>query len=584
VGNRAKIGLTEMSATSMLRHQLTVEIAGREQEGPGRVQHVTQNLRIISGCTVVSRVLGMVRDAAMAATFGAGPLLDAFTLAFRLPNLARAVLGEGAVATALLPVLVQEREQHGQLAANRLLTRLIVWLAVLMGGLVALAEGGLWWWGKVAPLSFEGEQLRRLTALLLPYLILICLSAQVSAGFHAARAFLWPALIPIVLNLTWLLSLWLIVPWWSDPVAQMGVMSLCVVAAGALQLLLPLPALYRLGFRWAWSGPRTHQHVLTVLRHVTPVLGGLLITQCNALFGAVVAWGFSRPESGAEGIVWLGNVPYPLSAGTTAALYFGQRLYQFPLGVFGVALGTVLYPLLSAHAQRGDWDRLRADYGLGLRLVIAIGIPASAGLILLSEPLAAGCFEYGRFDRQATRQTAEMIAAYGVAVWAFCGLILVQRAFYALNDRLTPLRIGLIAVAINVLLSVTLIWWLGGAGLAWASSLAGIYQCVATGRRLQRRLRALGGHQEQPSVLVTLGKTAVATGVMYVAGLLVLSILPNEPSGLALVFRALRLLAPLGVGLATFLAVAALLRLSEPWELLRRRRRLSAEVPAISEV
>lgn len=537
---------------------------------------VTRNLRLISIWTVMSRVLGMVRDAWMAATFGAGPLLDAFTLAFRLPNLARAVVGEGALATALLPLLVQEREQHGQTAASRLLTSLVVWLAAVLGSLVVVVEIGLWWGGLTGNLSFESEQLRRLTALLLPYLILICLAAQLSTGFHAAREFLWPALIPVVLNLSWLLSLWLIVPWWTDPVEQMGVMAVCVLGGGLLQLLLPLPALHRLGYRFIWDGALSLAHFGRVLGYVTPILAGLLITQFNALFSAVIAWVFSQPAQGGERMDWLGNVPYPLTSGTTAALYFGQRLYQFPLGVFGVALGTVLYPRLSTHAQRNDWVQLRADYGLGLRLVTAIGIPASVGLMMLSEPLASACFEYGRFDAQATQQTGRMIAAYGAGVWASCGLVLVQRALYALNDRMTPLLIGVLAAGLNAFLCLTLIWQFGGAGLAWATSLAGMFQCVATAWSLQRRLGSLAGLQIVP----TLGKTLLATLSMYAAGQTVLSMLPYE-GGLLLRFS--RILLPLLVSLVTFLAVAALLKLREPWELLRHRSAPVAEAHPAGE-
>jgi putative peptidoglycan lipid II flippase len=538
----------------------------RPQGGGPILEHVSRNLRVVSLCTVLSRVLGLVRDSALAASFGTGPILDAFTLAFRIPNLARALLGEGAVATAFLPVLVAEIEHSGREAASRLISALFLTLAVLLCGLIGVTELALWWLGSVTTLSPEAELLRRLTAVLLPYVVLICLAAQVSTVLHASQQFLWPALIPVVLNLAWLLSLWCVVPWWTDPVAQVTAMSVCVLIAGGLQLAFPLPAVWRLGYRprsdWRSALPRVGE----IFRHVAPVVLGLSITHLNVLLDSAIAWGLSQPTSGPNAIAWLGGTPYPLAAGATSALYLGQRMYQFPVGVFGVALGTVLYPLFSAHAQRGDWPQLRADFALGLRLVAAIGLPASAGLVLLAEPIATGFFQYGRFDAADTAQTAPIIAAYGLGVWAYCGLLIVQRGFYALGDRITPLQVGLVAVLLNVALNLTLIWWLGGVGLAASTALVSMLQCVATGWLLQRRLGGL----DLKSVGLTVGKALGATVLMYAAGRFTLAALSL---GDGLGGRGMRILVPLAVSLGVYFAVAAVVRLREPWELVRLTRR-----------
>jgi putative peptidoglycan lipid II flippase len=538
------------------------------------LEHVSRNLRIVSVCTAISRVLGMVRDAVMAATFGAGPVLDAFALAFRIPNLARSILGEGAVATAFLPVLVAELNEGGKPAASRLTSALLATLAAGMGVFVLIAELVLWWWGSAWTLGPEAELLQRLLVILAPYLILVCLTAQVSTLLHASGEFLWPALIPIGLNVVWLLSLWGMVPWWSDPATQVQVMAACVVAAGGLQFLLPLSAVWRLGYRPMGDWRRSMSRVGEILHNVWPVLLGLSITQLNTAFDSLVAWGLAKPVAGADAIAWLGGVPYPLTSGTSSALYFAQRLYQFPLGVFGVALGTVLYPLLSAHAQRGDWAQLRSDYALGLRLVAAIGLPASAGLMLLAEPLAAGCFRYGKFDAEATRQTAQMIAAYGVGVWAYCALLIVHRGYYALGDRLTPLYVGFGAFGVNTVLNLTSIWWLGGVGLALSTAVTAMLQCAMAGWLLQRRL----GGVEWTSCRAAIVKTLFATALMYAAGDVVLASLPD---GQGLADRAVRVVAPLTVSLLVFFAVAALIRLQEPWELIRRSRRTEAVAESI---
>jgi len=536
------------------------------QPSAAPIEHVSRNLRIVSLCTVVSRVLGMVRDAAMAATFGAGPVLDAFALAFRVPNVARSLFGEGAVATAFLPAVVAELQAGGTKAASRLTSALLVTMVGAMSGLVVIAELALWWWGTTYALGPEAELLRRLLAILAPYLILICLAAQVSTLLHASGEFLWPALIPIVLNLTWLVSLWCVVPWWTCPTSQIEVMSACVVVAGVMQLVFPLPSLWRKGYRPAHDWRQSLPEIGRVSRQVLPVLLGLSITLVNASFDSLVAWGLSKPVAGPDAIAWLGGVPYPLNSGTSAALYFAQRLYQFPLGVFGVALGTVLYPLLSAHAQRGDWPQMRSDCALGVRLVAAIGIPASAGLMLLAEPLAMVCFRYGKFDDAAARQTAQMIAAYGAGVWAYCGLLIVQRGFYALGDRVTPLRVGFCSFVLNVVLNVTSIWFLGGVGLATATATSAMFQCVVTGWLLERRIGGIDWSSCGTAVL----KTLLATAVMVIAGWIALTALPADSS---LPGRVVRVVMPLGVALIVFIAVAAAIGLREPWELIRLSRR-----------
>ena len=524
------------------------------------LHNVTRNLRVVSLCTIVSRVLGLLRDQAMGAIFGAGPILDAFTVAFRLPNLARVLLGEGAMTTAFLPVFVKELNDEGRESAARMTWAVfVVLMAVLCGGVI-VAEGLLWGIGYVFELSDQARLLRNLTALLLPYVILICLAAQLSAVLNALGRFLWPALVPVVLNVAWLAALWCLVPLWPDATSQIYVTALVVVIAGGLQLMFPLPALSRSGFgyRSDWRGAL--DRVWRIARDMLPVVIGLSITQLNAVLDSLIAWGFTQPAGGGPLMPLPGSPAYPLTEGTATALYLGQRLYQFPLGVFGVALGTVLFPLLTAHAQRGETDKLRADLSLGVRLVLAIGIPASVGLMLVAHPLATLFFQYGKFDAEAARQTGDMIACYGSGVWAYCGLLILQRGFYATGDRLTPMYVGLGALLLNIALNVSLIWPLGGRGLAIATSLVAAIQCLATAWLLQRRVGSLRWSE----IGVTLMKTAIAAGAMAVVCWLCM----KTPSGAgSFTARGITLGLPLAAGSATFLGVAWLVRLREPWML-----------------
>lgn len=531
---------------------------------------VTGNVRLVSLCTLLSRVLGLIRDAAMAAAFGAGPLLDAFTVAFRLPNLARVLLGEGALATAFLPAFVRELEQAGPQAARRLATATAVALSLFLTAAVVLVELGLvawgWWW----PLSAEARLLQTLIGLMLPYVVLVCLAAQLSAVLQGLGRFGWPALLPVIFNLGWLAGLACVVPWWSAPTARVQVMAGCVLVAGLIQVWCPVLVLSRAGYgfdaRWRVAWPQ----VAGILRTMTPVIIGLSITQLNAVIDSFVAWGFARPEVGPDIMPLPGSPRYPLAPGAASALYFGQRLYQFPLGVFGVALGTVLYPLLAKHAQRGELDKLRADLSLGLRLVAAIGIPASAGLMLIARPIAALCFQYGKFDAEDAYQTGLMIFAYGSGVWAYCGLLILNRGFYAVGDRLTPLKIGVAGVGLNLVGNLTLIWWLHEQGLAFSTAGVAMLQCLLNGWVIQARTGRLLWDEIGRCVLKTLAATVVLAAVCLVTEQMLLQF----PLPLS---RLWNVLLPVSLGGGAYLGTAWLIGLREPWLLLRRGRNAAAE-------
>lgn len=536
------------------------------------LHHVSKNLRIVSLCTLVSRVLGLMRDQAMSVLFGAGPVMDAFTLAFRLPNLARVLLGEGALTTAFLPVFVAEHRERGTESAARVSWAVFISVAVLLFVLIAVAEAILLTVYAIVPLGPEAQLLCQLTSILLPYLLLICLAAQVAAVLNATGRFLWPALVPAILNLAWLIALWQIVPLWDDPINRIHATAWSVLIGGALQLLFPLPILFTTGFGYRSDWRQAMDRVWKIARDMLPVVLGLSITQLNAVMDSFIAWGFTQSSNGGQFMPLPGSPTYPLPQGTVTALYLGQRLYQFPLGVFAVALGTVLFPLLTSHAQRREFEKLRADLSLGLRLVVAIGLPASAGLMLIAHPLAVLFFQYGEFDASAAQRTGSMIAMYGSGVWAYCGLLILQRGFYSIEDRLTPMYIGLAAMLGNAILDLSLIWPLGGRGLALSTALIAVTQCVATAVLLQRRVGTLLWAQ----IGVTTVKTLIATCGMAVACLMTQNAVQDlaRPAS-----RLIRLGAPLLVAIAVFLALSLLLGLREPWSLLTHQRPQKAISP-----
>lgn len=520
-------------------------------------------LRIVSLLTLLSRVLGLIRDVLMAAVFGSGPMMDAFSVAFRIPNLARRLFGEGALSTAFLPVFMRDADERGPESAWRLAATVFAGLGALLLVVVLLGEGVLWAagaWGQTSP---DVRLLLFLTAVLLPYLLLICLAAQLSAVHHAREQFARPALLPVLLNLVWIATLLGVVPLFESPREKITAVAVGILAGGTLQLAAPLLALFRQGFRLRTDWRAHRRTVSRLWRALLPVLLGLSITQINTLADSVIAWAFSPSEGGPATMPLWGDLAYPMPAGTASALYFAQRMYQFPLGVFGVALGTVLFPLFARQAHAGARDDLRRSIGLGMRLVVAIGLPASAGLMLLAAPVTRLLFQHGEFDAVSAARTAELIAVYGSAVWAFCGLLILQRAFFAVGDARTPLKTGLAAVAVNLTLDFTLIWFWGGNGLAAATAVAAVLQVGLTAILLQSRI----GRLDWPAFATTTCKTILATGVMSAACVALLAVWSESP-GFAP--RLLRAGVPLLVSIAVYAAAAKLLRLEEPWLLLRR--------------
>ena len=518
----------------------------------------------MSACTLLSRVLGLARDMGMAALFGNGLIMDAFSVAFRIPNLARRLFGEGALTAAFLPVFMRELEQSGRESAWKLASAVLVRLAIVLSLLVLLGEGILWGLSAFASGSFETRLLLSLTAVMLPYLVLICLAAQVSAIQHALGHFLWPALSPVVLNVVWIAALGAVL-FLASPIVQVYAIAGAVLLAGFLQLVIPLPALFRLGFRFdrAWRGTETR--LREIGRAMLPIVLGLSMTQINAVVDSLIAWQFSAPEAAGSRQEATDNRPrttdhYPLEAGTASALYFGQRLYQFPLGVFGVALGTVIFPLLSRHAERGRLDLLRDDLSLGLRLVLVIGVPASVGLVLMARPLTALLFQRGAFDAHDVTQTAAIIAAYGMGVWAYCGLPVVQRAYYAVGDRRGPLVAGVITLGLNLALNFALIWPLGGPGLAVATAVAAIVQIGLTCWYLQSRIGTL----EWRPIVVTLVRTLTASAAMGLACAMALWQFGAS--------RIWGVVVPILIAVTVYFAAAWALRLDEIGLLFRRER------------
>lgn len=445
-----------------------------------RHKAVLQSTLVVGAGTLISRFLGMLRDSATAAILGmsAGGIMDSFVLAFRLPDLARRMFGEGTLSVSFIPHFAklwnEDRQKAWSLVSYALFA--MFWLLfsiVLIGELLCL----------IATLLFTPESkvyiAAQLTALMLPYLLLICSAAIATATLQTLGNFFVPSLIPMILNVIWLTGLLVLSPLLaSTPLERCLLLGGCILFAGCIQFSVQLPFLRRAGFRFQRHWHDIREESKKMVHSFFPTLFGLLGPQINVLTITAIAWAFSgHAADPIRWIAWLGGrVHYPLEIGSTASIYFSERLYEFPQGLLGLAIAAVVYPLLSRHAAHLDFTALAEDLGFGLRLVFSLAIPATLGLMLLSEPLARLLYQRGAFTPTDMFRTADMIYWFSFGVCGFCSIPLLVRAFYVVGDIRTPVRIGLLCCLLNLILALILIWNMSERGLALATSLAATIQ------------------------------------------------------------------------------------------------------------
>ena len=389
-----------------------------------------------------------------------------------------------------------------------------------------------------------------LSATLLPYMLVICLAAQVTATLQALGQFTVPALTPTVLNLCWLTGVWVIAPFWApNHQAQAYVVAVSILIAGVLQLGVQLPVLYRLGFRFQYHWAASRTAMAQIGRTLTPMLFSLAVTQINTLYRQPDRLGAGRRarRPATDSLARRGS-SLPAEQGAAAAISYGERMYQFPLGIVGMAVAASIFPLLSRHAAHGRRDRLGADLSLGLRLVLCLSVPAGVGLIVLAHPVAR-IFQNGDFTSFDTARVADMIAAYALGVWAYCALPVMVRGFYALGDCATPVRVAAVVVALNLALNLTLIWTpLREAGLGVSTAISAAVEVLVLAAIFARYRAPLQGR----ALAATAVRTLLATLLMALAAAAALHWIPPAPG---LVNEVLRLAVPMTLGAVVYCGV-----------------------------
>lgn len=459
-----------------------------------------RNISIVSVATVASRFLGLTRDILVTAVFGASALASAFVTAFTLPNLFRRLLGEGALTAALIPTLNDELAANRRKEAFQIVNEVTCWLglttAVIVGGAMAGLHGlaDSEWLRQVSRDPDQWERWRiaaQLAVVLFPYLLFICLAAAFSAALQTLGRFVAPALAPIWLNVAMIAALaWAV--WGLGLTAGDARMRwLCggVLVGGFWQMLVPAIALRREGWVPRWS-LRLSPAVRSILLLMGPTVLGSAIYLINLSVSRMI--GLSLNDSAA------------------AILNLSTRLVELPIGVFAVAVTTVVFPLISQHAAKGDWSGMAAAYRKGMRLILAVNVPAAMGLALLAPSIIRVLFERGEFRPEDTAQMIPVLAVFAVGLPFFAFVNLQLRAFYAQKDTRTPVRAAFISFVVNIGLCFVLKGPFSTMGLAMASNVAVIVQAVF----LQRALTASRGELAFAPIGKDLAKIVISSIVM----------------------------------------------------------------------
>jgi putative peptidoglycan lipid II flippase len=425
-------------------------------------------LATVSSMTLLSRILGFVRDFFIARAFGAGAATDAFFVAFRLPNLLRRMFAEGAFSQAFVPILGEYRNRRGNDDTRALVDHVATLLVLIVSAITALGIVAAPVIIYVSAPGFAADADKfdltvALTRITFPYILFMSLVAMAGGVLNTFSRFAIPAFTPVLLNLSFIGMSLFAVPWFDPPVLAL---AWAVFIGGALQLALQVPALARIGMLPRWRLDLRDEGVRRIFKLMLPAILGVSVSQVSLLINTIFA---SFLESGS--VSWL---------------YYADRLMEFPAGLLGVALGTILLPSLSRTHADGDRQEFSALLDWGLRLTLLLTLPAALALGLLATPLVATLFHHGEFTAHDVLQTREAVIAYSVGL---AGLILVKvlaPGFYSRQDIRTPVKIAIGVLLLTQLMNLAFIKPLAHTGLALSIGLASLVNAAFLYRGLRR--------------------------------------------------------------------------------------------------
>ncbi|MBI1373957.1 MAG: murein biosynthesis integral membrane protein MurJ [Phycisphaera sp.] len=534
--------------------------------------------KLVAMLTMVSRLFGMVRDWSLAWVFGLGSTMDAFVVAFMIPNLFRRLFGEGALSSAFIPQYTRLDDDDPR-TAGRFASAVVTMLMLVLMLIVAAAVLVMWAMLAGGAITHKWQLTVELTMLMLWYAPLVCLVAVLGAMLQVHDRFGPLAAAPVILNVAIVgAAFWYHVAQRESmsPTTGLFIVGGAVIVAGLIQIAWQLIALHVARGRWfalRAHDDDAHRCVKETMRVMflqwAPAVLGLAVLQLNTLADMIIAITFSGDPG--QHMHLFGYTPeFPMKVGAAAVLGASARLYEFPLGVFGIAVATAIFPQLSRTAD--DAPAFANLLRKGMRLTLFIGLPASVGLMLVRNPLAEAIyFRGGSLEAGDAERIAWVLCGYAPAIWAYSMNHILTRAFYAQQNTATPMFVSVAMVSLNVVMNLTLIWPLGAAGLAWSTSICAMLQTVILLVLVRR-------YVDQPvdrTVARSWAATAAITVVMALVVALTLGAIhiadPTRIQVTGVLFGVT------GLGVAVCMSGSLVLRMPEAKWLLSRSADLSTE-------
>lgn len=456
----------------------------------------------MSAATLISRIFGYIKDMVLAKYFGATGTSDIFFVAFRIPNLLRELFAEGSMSSAFIPVLTESQTKKGRGDANRLVRATFLFIFLVVGALCII---GAIFAPQIVTVIAPGfvdnpekfSQTVLLTRIMFPFLLFISLASAAMGALNTRGVFFIPALAPVLLNISIIVCVFFFSAQFVNPIVAVAI---GVTIGGLCQFLFQLPSFFSRGyslFRISDGGASSkiwHPGLKRIGILIIPTITGLAVVQINIFVSTMLA--------------------SLLAEGSITYLYYSMRLVQFPIGLFGVAMGMAVLPTLSEHSARMDLASLKEDFSFALRLLFFITVPAMAGLIALKEPIVNTLFQRGEFTYLATIGTSEALMFYSFGIWAIVGVRVLASTFYSMQDTKTPVKVAVFSVGINIIFSVMLMGPMQHNGLAFANSIASMCNFILLFYFLRRKLGGIGARKIIKSFL----KILIASLLMGVVG------------------------------------------------------------------
>jgi putative peptidoglycan lipid II flippase len=430
------------------------EVGEQSEQGRRESGRIARAFSVLSSATMLSRVLGLVRDVVTASLFGAGGALDAFLVAFRLPNMLRSLFAEGSLTVAFVPVFVELEESEGAERANRFGRVALTLLAIILPIVVAVGVGAAPWIVRLVAMGFAESSDKyaltvELTRIVFPYIGLVSITAFLGGILNARGVFLYPALAPVALNVCIIIAALALAGVVEPAVASL---AFGVLIGGCCQWALQIRPLRKTGFRFRFDFNFSDPALKKVFLLMGPAVFGVAVYQLNLVVSTFLA-------------SWLPD-------GSISYLYYAERLFQLPLGVFAVSVGVASLPSLSRLAAREDWTEFSDTLRAACRLLWFVIIPASVGLLLLAEPVVALLFQRGDFTAVDTVNTAAALRFYALALVPVATTRIIAQGFYAMKDTKTPVKGAAWALGVNLVASLIFMWPMKHAGLALATAIS----------------------------------------------------------------------------------------------------------------